>query len=57
VFQNLAFSSCVYISCHDDDCGGGGHGCGDDGAGMNMEAMKPTYQYINTCNMLYGCAK
>ena len=28
-FQNLAFSSCVYISCHDDDDDGGG---GSDGS-------------------------
>jgi hypothetical protein len=52
-FQNFAFSSCVYISSHGDGSGG----CDDDGAGMSMEAMKPTYQYISTCNMLYGCAK
>ena len=38
------------LHCHD-DCGGGGD------AGMSMEAMKPTYQCINTCNMMYGCAK
>lgn len=57
VFQNLAFSSCVYISCHDDDDCVGGQGWGGDGAAMSMEAMKPTCPYINTCNMLYGCAK